>query len=28
LAQWLSGASPDQYEQRAGVPFAQRNVYG
>jgi hypothetical protein len=28
LAQWLSGSSPDQYEQRAGVPFTQRNVYG
>lgn len=28
LAQWLSGGSPNQYEQRAGVPFAQPNVYG
>jgi hypothetical protein len=24
----FTGGSPDQYEQRAGVPFAQRNVYG
>ena len=24
----ITGGSPDQYEQRAGVPFAQRNVYG
>jgi hypothetical protein len=28
LAQWLSGGTPDQYDQRAGVPFTQRNVYG
>jgi hypothetical protein len=24
----FTGGSPDQYEQRAGVPFTQRNVYG
>ena len=24
----FTGGSPDQYEQRAGVPFAQRKVYG
>jgi hypothetical protein len=27
LGNWISGG-PGQYEQRAGVPFAQRNVYG
>jgi hypothetical protein len=24
----FTGGSPNQYEQRAGVPFTQRNVYG
>ena len=28
LSEWLTGGTPQQYEQRAGVPFAQRNVYG
>jgi hypothetical protein len=28
LSEWLTSGTPQQYEQRAGVPFTQRNVYG